>query len=159
MCPGLSANLQLMDDSRKTAIINKELARLNIDVACLQETRLADSGSLMERDYTFFWQGLSQDEPRQYVRNSLIATTKTPLRRVIENSCPLHENVRGLCEHHIRLRPDSDLHLLTSSSAGNTIRNPKFLGHIFARRFQRSRWDRLASMAYLPRPLRRRQDE
>ena len=164
MCPGLSADLQLMNDSRKTAIINKELARLNIDVACLQETRLADSGSLMERDYTFFWQGLSQDEPRQYVRNSLIATTETPLRRVIENSCPSHENVRGLCEHHIRLRPDSDLHprsqgSILRGSAGNTIRNPRFRGHIFARRFQRSRWDRLASMAYLPRPLRRRQDE
>ncbi|XP_068703763.1 craniofacial development protein 2-like [Montipora foliosa] len=63
--------------------MNKELARLNIDVACIQETWLADSGSLMERDYTFFWQGLSQDEPRQYgigfaVRKSLIATTETP---------------------------------------------------------------------------------
>ena len=44
--PGLSADLQQMDDFRKTAIINKELTRLNIDVACLQETRLADSGSL-----------------------------------------------------------------------------------------------------------------
>ena len=37
----------------------------------------------MERDYTFFWQGLSQDELRQYgvgfaVRNSLVATTETP---------------------------------------------------------------------------------
>ena len=75
MCPGLSTDLQLMDDSRKTAIINKELAQLNIDVACLQETQLADGGSLMERDYTFLWQGLSQDKPRQYgigfaVRNS-----------------------------------------------------------------------------------------
>ena len=86
MRPGLSADLQLMDDSRKTAIINKELARLNIDVACLSETRLADSGSLMKRDYTFFWQGLSQDERRQCgvgfaVRNSLIATTETPSGR------------------------------------------------------------------------------
>lgn len=50
MCPGLSADLQQIDDSRKTAIINKELTRLNIDVACLQETRLADSGSLRESD-------------------------------------------------------------------------------------------------------------
>lgn len=83
MCPGLSADLQQMDDFRKTAIINKELTRLNIDVACLQETRLADSGSLRESDYTFFWQGLSQDEPRQHgvgfaVRNSLLPTTETP---------------------------------------------------------------------------------
>ena len=33
MCPGLSADLQQMDDPRKTAIITKELTRLNIDVA------------------------------------------------------------------------------------------------------------------------------
>ncbi|XP_022799771.1 craniofacial development protein 2-like [Stylophora pistillata] len=81
MCPGLSADLKQIDDSRKTAIINKELTRLNIDVACLQETRLADSGSLRESDYTFFWQGLSQDERRQHgvgfaVRNSPLATTE-----------------------------------------------------------------------------------
>ena len=83
MYPGLSAYLQKLDDSRKTAVINKELARLNIDVACLQETRLADSGSLRKSDYTFFWHGLNQDEPRQHgvgfaVKNSLIATTETP---------------------------------------------------------------------------------
>ena len=46
MCPGLSVDLQLMDDSRKTAIINKELARQKIDVACLQETRLAGTPSV-----------------------------------------------------------------------------------------------------------------
>ena len=83
MCPGLSSDLQAIDDARKTAVINKELARLNIDVACLQETRLPDSGSLRETDYTFFWKGLSQDEPRQHgvgfaVRNSLLASIETP---------------------------------------------------------------------------------
>lgn len=67
-----------MDDFRKTVTLNKELKRLYIDIACLQETRLADSGSLRESDYTFFWQGLSKDEPRQYgvgfaVRKSLLA--------------------------------------------------------------------------------------
>ena len=69
----------------------------------------------MERDYTFFWQGLSQDELRQYdvgfaVRNSLDCHHRNPLQRVNENSCPSHKNISGLCEHHIRLRPDSDLH-------------------------------------------------
>ncbi|XP_067023851.1 uncharacterized protein [Acropora muricata] len=83
MCPGLSSDLQAIDDARKTAVINKELARLNIDDACLQETRLPDSGSLRETDYTFFWNGLSQDEPRQHgvgfaVRNSLLASIETP---------------------------------------------------------------------------------
>ena len=40
MCPGLSDDLQKIDDSRKTAIIDRELLRLDIDIAGLQETRL-----------------------------------------------------------------------------------------------------------------------
>ena len=83
MCPGLSSDLQAINDARKTAVINKELARLNIDVACLQDTRLPDSGSLRETNYTFFWKGLSQGEPRQHgvgfaVWNSLLASVETP---------------------------------------------------------------------------------
>ena len=52
---GFSANLQDIKDSRKTAIINDELRRLNVDIATLQETRLADSSTLGEKDYIFFW--------------------------------------------------------------------------------------------------------
>ena len=40
MCPGLSDDLQKIDDTRKTAIIDRELKRPNIDIAGLQETRL-----------------------------------------------------------------------------------------------------------------------
>ena len=39
---GLSASLQDIKNSRKTAVINDELRRLNVDIATLQETRLAD---------------------------------------------------------------------------------------------------------------------
>ena len=54
--------------------------------------------------------GLSQDKPRQYgVGFSANKFTdchhRNPLWRVIENSCPSHENIGGLCEHHIRPRP------------------------------------------------------
>ena len=74
---GLSANLQDVKDSRKTAVINDELRRLNVVIATLQETRLTDSGALNEKDYTFFWQGKRSDEPREHgvgfaVRNSLL---------------------------------------------------------------------------------------
>ena len=55
MCPGVSVNTQQVSDIRKTAIIDKELSRLSVDIACLQETRLADSGTLREKNYTFFW--------------------------------------------------------------------------------------------------------
>ena len=34
--------------------ISRELKRLNIDIAALQETRLPSNGSLKEEDYTFF---------------------------------------------------------------------------------------------------------
>ena len=83
MCPGQTDDLQQMDDARKTAVIDRELARLNIDIACLQETRLADSGSIREANYTFFWQGLSQDDPRRHgvgfaVKNSLSAAIEPP---------------------------------------------------------------------------------
>ena len=77
MLPGLSQNLQDISDARKTAVINNELKRLNVDIAALQETRLADSGTLKEKDYTFFWQGKSSEEHRQHgvgfaVKNSLL---------------------------------------------------------------------------------------
>lgn len=38
---------------RKTAVINDELRRLNIDI-------------LKEKDYTFYWQGKGLSEPRQH---------------------------------------------------------------------------------------------
>ena len=51
---------------RRTALICKELARFNIDVAALSETRLADEGNIREAGsgYTIFWKGKATDEPR-----------------------------------------------------------------------------------------------
>ena len=36
MRPGLSEDLQAIDDARKTAVIDRELHGLNIDIAALQ---------------------------------------------------------------------------------------------------------------------------
>lgn len=82
MLTGLSENLQDISDTRKTAVINDELKRLNIDIATLQETRLANAGTLKEKDYTFYWQGKSSDQPREYgvgfaVRNSLLSMVES----------------------------------------------------------------------------------
>ena len=57
MTAGLANDLQQIDAACKTAIIYAELHRLDTDIAALQETRLADNGSLTEMHYTFFWQG------------------------------------------------------------------------------------------------------
>ena len=77
MMTGISENLLDINDSRKTAVINNELKRLNIDIATLQETRLADSGTLKEKECTFFWQGKGRDERREHgvgfvVKNGLL---------------------------------------------------------------------------------------
>ena len=52
---------------RKTALVGKELARYNIDIAALSETRLAGKGELYERGsgYTFFWSGRGSEERRE----------------------------------------------------------------------------------------------
>ncbi len=51
-----SEDLQDASDSRKTAVINNEPVTLNVDIATLNETRLADSGVLTEKYYTIYWQ-------------------------------------------------------------------------------------------------------
>ena len=52
---------------RRTALIAQELARYNIDIAALSETRLADTGELCEHGsgYTFFWSGRPSEERRE----------------------------------------------------------------------------------------------
>ena len=85
LCPGLSDDPQQIDDARKTAIINRELKRLNIDIAALQETRLPSNGSLREQDYTFFWQWKEPKEERLHgigfaLRNSLRSSIEPPFK-------------------------------------------------------------------------------
>ncbi|XP_047486812.1 craniofacial development protein 2-like [Penaeus chinensis] len=64
MYPGLSSDIQ--QDARKTAVSDRELSRLSVDIACLQETSLADSRTLREESYTFFWKSKPPEEPRQH---------------------------------------------------------------------------------------------
>ncbi|CAE1237174.1 unnamed protein product [Acanthosepion pharaonis] len=77
MLTGFSEDLQAISKSRKTTIINGKLKRLHVNIATLQETHLADSGSLKKKDCTFFWQGKSSNELCQHrvgftVKNSLL---------------------------------------------------------------------------------------
>ncbi|KAI8507953.1 hypothetical protein Bbelb_141930 [Branchiostoma belcheri] len=64
---------------RRTAFVARELTRLDIDIAALSETRLADEGQLQEDagGFTFFWKGLPQEDRRIHgvgfaIRNSLL---------------------------------------------------------------------------------------
>ena len=67
----------------KMVIINDELKRLKIDIAALQETRLATNGCISESDCTFFWQGKAPEETGIHgvgfaVKNSLLSSIGPP---------------------------------------------------------------------------------
>ncbi|XP_045457359.1 uncharacterized protein LOC123667510 [Melitaea cinxia] len=92
---------------RKTAVIDLELARLNISIAALQETRLPDEGSLREQNYTFFWKGKDSNEHREHgvgfaVHNTLLNAIETP---------------RGLTERIMVLRLNTKCGFVTLISA------------------------------------------
>ncbi|XP_047480569.1 craniofacial development protein 2-like [Penaeus chinensis] len=83
MLTGISVDLGSINDLRKTAVINNELSRLDVDIVALQETRLAEATSLREKDYTFYWHGKPKDERREHgvsfaVKNSLLKMIEPP---------------------------------------------------------------------------------
>ena len=93
MMPGYTTNSDKVA-LRKTALLDRELFKLDIDVAALQETRLAETGSIKESHYTFFWCGRNQDESRIHgvgfaISNKYIKDINTPV---------------GVCERIITVR-------------------------------------------------------
>ena len=83
MCPGYETDPRETNDLRKTAVIDCELKHLGVGIAALQETRLSGTGSLREKNYTFFWKGKAADESRLHgvgcaVHNSLLSSVEPP---------------------------------------------------------------------------------
>ncbi|XP_069157031.1 craniofacial development protein 2-like [Procambarus clarkii] len=83
MTPGLSEDLLEVNDARKTAMINNELRRLQMDIVALQETRLPATDSIREKDFTFFWQSKPPEEVREHgvgfaIRNRLLGSIVPP---------------------------------------------------------------------------------
>ncbi|XP_044874489.1 uncharacterized protein LOC123371222, partial [Mauremys mutica] len=82
---------------RRTALVARELARFNIDIAALCETRLANEGQLTEigGGYTFFWCGRSSDERRESgvgfaVKNQLVRKFASLPKGVNDRLMTLH---------------------------------------------------------------------
>ena len=83
MTPGFPDDLQEIVNVYKTAVINMELSRLQMDIVALQETRLPDMGSVKEKKFSFFWQGKPLNETWEYgvgfaVRNTLLRSIVPP---------------------------------------------------------------------------------
>ena len=69
---------------RRSALIARELARLDIDIAAVSEVRFADQGSLTEQGagYTLFWSGKGKEESRQSGVGFMI---KTSIAKKLQN--------------------------------------------------------------------------
>ncbi|WP_419636958.1 endonuclease/exonuclease/phosphatase family protein, partial [Thiolapillus sp.] len=69
---------------RRSALVARELARLDIDIAALSEVRFAEQGSLREdgAGYTLFWSGKNKDERRLSGVGFMI---KTSIARKLQN--------------------------------------------------------------------------
>ena len=83
MTTGSTDDLMEIADFRKTAAIDLELKRLGVDIAALQETRLPDSGTKREENFTFFWKGKGTEERREHgvgfaVSNKLLSKIEEP---------------------------------------------------------------------------------
>ena len=69
---------------RRTAIVAKELARYNIDIAALSETRFSDEDQLRESGgYTYFWKGKPSGVKREggvgfAIRTELVSQIEQP---------------------------------------------------------------------------------
>ena len=148
-------------------MINNELKRLNVDIAALQETRLADSGTLKEKDFTYYWQGKTSDERREHgvgfaVKNSLLSMVE-PDSNGSEGLLTLRLN---WWLYHPRQRVFTNT-VLHSRCIGRVLREPRIHYQDYPqprttcspRRLQRQRGLRSRLVAFLPRPVWRGQNE
>eukprot|EP00914_Ancora_sagittata_P010289 GHVO01019881.1.p1 GENE.GHVO01019881.1~~GHVO01019881.1.p1 ORF type:complete len:196 (+),score=11.23 GHVO01019881.1:905-1492(+) len=104
---------------RRSALIARELARYNVDIAALSETRLADQGSLTEQGagYTFYWQGRAQEERRQ---SGVGFAIRTDLAKKL-TSLPQGVNDRLMT---LRLQIQDEKHATIISAYAPTMTNP-----------------------------------
>ena len=74
---------------RRTALVAMALAKYNIDIAALCETRLSESGSFNELEYSFFRSGKPEGERREagvcIVIKKDIVTKLTEMPRLVSN--------------------------------------------------------------------------
>ena len=74
---------------RRTALVAMSLAKYNIDIAALCETRLSESGSLNDLEYSFFWSGKPGGERREarvgFAIKKDIVTKLTEMPRLVSD--------------------------------------------------------------------------
>ena len=76
---------------RRTALVAMELAKYNIDIAALCETRFSESGSLDDLEYSFFWSGKPEGERRE--AGVGFAIKKDIIKKLTEMPRPISDRI------------------------------------------------------------------
>ena len=79
---------------RKTALLSHELGRYAIDIAALCETRISGEGSIVEGDYTIFWRGYPDGQPRMHGVG--LAVKNTIMKSITEEPTYVNERLMSL---------------------------------------------------------------
>ena len=104
---------------RGTVLVTRELQRYWVDIAALNETRIADEGSLREEggDYTIFWKGKPQAE--DWIHSVGFAIRTALLRSMPVLPVGINERLMKLCIPLSRIR-----YLTTNSAYVPTLTSP-----------------------------------
>ena len=83
---------------QRSALVARELAQLDIDIAALSEVRFAEQGSLREdgAGYTLFWSGKSKDKCRLSGVSFMIKTSITRKLQILPDYHSVHIMSLGL---------------------------------------------------------------
>lgn len=101
---------------RRTALVSRELARYNLDIVALSETRRPGEGHLREElgGYTFFWKGLPEEERR--IHHVGFAIKNRLLPKLTELPLGINERLMTL-----RLQLTSQQHAFIISAYASTL--------------------------------------
>ena len=102
---------------RRTALVPMELAKYNIDIAALCETRLSESGSPNELEYSFFWSGKPEGERRE--AGVGFAIKKDIVTKLTEMARPVNDRIMSM-----RLPLSKDNFAIIISVYAPTMTNP-----------------------------------
>ena len=120
---------------RRTALVAMELAKYNIDIVVLSETRFHASGSLNDLEYTFYWSGKPNGEKRDAgvgfaIKRDIVAKlTEMPhpvSDRIMTMRIPLTKDRNATIVNPNNDEPRGEQEDILQSAKGYTQKHPQY---------------------------------
>ena len=106
---------------RRTALVEMELDKYNIEIAVLSEIRFHASGSLDDLEYTFYWSGKPNGERREAgVRFAIKKEIVAKLAKLAEMPHPVSDRIMTM-----RIPLTKDRNATIVSAYAPTMTNPE----------------------------------